>query len=529
MKLLSEHNFNFVGIRWKCITASWVLIAIGLISIIGHGGLNYAIDFQGGTKIMFRFAQKVTTAEEDAVRNCLATMGLPGSVQNYEENGILIQTKGSEYTNKVFDALVQARQATGGRFSDETQIRAALEPFSSLGVAEILLRDFSVVSDTAANARLNINDVSDANLKIMIEKALGEELAAQVQLAIAAQLGVTIDAQAAAGKTDINTLNDSEAFAAALRDGAAAVVADALMAKQGQLKVPAEVDAVLQPFGLVAEPLLAAALLREPSIDDTIRFNLNTMTRPELLRLLNGIISQGKPANDLAAAATACAALKASRSGLLPDVQPLLALDLPPLARAVIQQRWHALPFSIESVEMVGPRIGAELKAKAGYAIIYSLIAMLIYIAIRFQFKYGVGAVVALAHDVLITVGFLSVLNREFDMTVIAALMTLVGFSMNDTVVVYDRIRENLRTTGSRDWAGVINSSINQTLSRTIITSLTVLITTSALLILGSAVTFDFALVMTFGVFIGTYSSIFVAAPILIEWHNYFEVKQPVR
>lgn len=526
MKLISEHNFNFIGKRWQCITASLVLIAIGIGSIIWHGGLNYAIDFQGGTKIMFRFAQPVTADDENAVRDCLQAMGLQGSVQNYGTSGILIQTKGSEYSDRVFATLMQAK--AGGQFAGETQVRAALEEFAALGVADILLRDFSIGSDSPPTGRLDLNATSDANLKIMIEKALGEELAGRVKLAIAARLGLAAAGQGA-GKLDLNTLNDSEAFSAALRDGAAAAATDLLVAQQGKLTDWAAVDKALQPLGLAAEPLKAAVMLTEPSVTDTIRFNLNNMTRAELLRVLTGMLSQGRPAAEIVAAAEAMATVKESRGGILPDAQPLLALELPPLAQAVVNTRWHAMPFTIESVEMVGPRIGADLKGKAFYAVIYSIIGMLIYIGVRFQFKYGVGAVLALVHDVAITIGIMSLLDREFDMTVIAGLMTLVGFSLNDTIVVYDRIRENLRTTGSKDWAGTINASINQTLSRTIITSMTVLVTTAALLALGSAVTFDFALVMTIGVFVGTYSSIFIAAPVLIEWHNYFELKRATR
>ncbi|HNW92600.1 MAG TPA: protein translocase subunit SecD [bacterium] len=519
-------NIDFVAHRWKAITASVVLLVVGIASIVGHRGLNYGIDFVGGTKIIFRFATPVTTAEEDAVRDCLDAMQLGGSVQNYEENGILIQTKGAKYTDKMFESLLAKKLKADKRFDNEEAVRTTLQPFATLDVAETLLKSF-YVNDTTGE-RIDLNTVSDANLKSMIEKGLGEELANKVKLAIAARLGVVNDS-AVSGRLDANTLGDSVAFLAALQGGAAELGADALMARQGQFKAMADADAVLQAANLPAGLLNGLVLLTEPTVDDTIRFNLNTMTRPELVRVLASAVRQGGTAGELTEAAQQLAKVKERSSGMLADLTPLVGALEAPLAKAVVTQRWQVLPFMVESVEMVGPRIGADLRTKALYAIIYSIIAMLLYLAIRFQFKYGVAAVIALAHDVLITVGFMSLLGREFEMTVIAALLTLVGFSVNDTVVIFDRIREKLRIEGSKDWKATINKAINETLSRTIITSLTVFFTTISLLLLGSAVTFDFALVMTIGLFVGSYSTIFIAAPILIEWHSYFEAKRPVR
>ena len=138
------------------------------------------------------------------------------------------------------------------------------------------------------------------------------------------------------------------------------------------------------------------------------------------------------------------------------------------------------------------------------------------------RLKYALGAVTALIHDVLITVGAFAIANKEFDLTVVAALLTIIGYSLNDTIIVFDRIRENLRKSRKRDFAEVINSSINQTLSRTILTSGTTLIVITALFILGGGVIHDFAFALMVGVVVGTYSSIFVASPILIAWEARF-------
>ncbi len=514
-------NVDFVGKRGIAVMLSALLIVASVSIIFWRGGLNYAIDFVGGTRIIFSFAQPVTVTEVETVRATLAEMGLQGQVQQYQERGITIQAKGSEYTDRIHQALVQAKAAAGGKFATEQQVRDALAPFAQLGVADIMLRDFGIVADTAAR-RLDLNAVADDNLKSMIEKMLGEQIAARVQAAVGEKLGLATDT-AAIGAIALNTLHDSIAIRAELERGAVTLLADALQAKQGGYRTWADVDAVLEPLGLKSDLVSSAALLTNPGIDDAIRLNLNTASRDELSRVLTGALAQGAPAAELANGAAAVAAVRAQHD-ILPSLEPVLAAPgLTPLVRAVVTRFGSAVPFVIDSVEMVGPRVGRDLRDKAMQAVVYCIIAMLVYIGFRFQFKYGVGAVAAVVHDTVITIGILAFFNREFDMTVIAALMTLVGFSLNDTVVIFDRIREKLRLTGSRDWAGTINAAVNETLSRTVITSLTVLIASVALLVFGSSVTFDFALVMTIGVFVGTYSSIFIAAPILIEWHNYFE------
>lgn len=170
--------------------------------------------------------------------------------------------------------------------------------------------------------------------------------------------------------------------------------------------------------------------------------------------------------------------------------------------------------------ETVGPKVGKELVTSAIMAILWAIIFILIYIMWRFEFRFGIGAVVALVHDVLITVGVFSVLNMEISIAIVAALLTIVGYSLNDTIVVYDRIRENLKAKKRQhfDFASVINRSINETLSRTIITSGTTLLVVLVLLFFGGEVIKDFAFALTVGIVVGTYSSIYIASPILVEW-----------
>ncbi|RMF54730.1 MAG: protein translocase subunit SecF [Calditrichaeota bacterium] len=175
--------------------------------------------------------------------------------------------------------------------------------------------------------------------------------------------------------------------------------------------------------------------------------------------------------------------------------------------------------------ETVGPKIGGELVEGAIKAIFVSLGLILIYIMFRFEFRYGVGAVAALFHDVLITLGVFSLLDIEVSIPIVAALLTIVGYSLNDTIVVYDRIRENMKKRVT-DYQAVVNSSINQTLSRTIITSGTTLLVVIILFFFGGEIIKDFALALLCGIVVGTYSSIFIASPILVEWEAR---KKPVK
>ena len=178
--------------------------------------------------------------------------------------------------------------------------------------------------------------------------------------------------------------------------------------------------------------------------------------------------------------------------------------------------------FEVIRTEQVGAKVGGELQVKALYAILFSFLLTLIYLAIRFELRFGMAAVIATLHDILITLGFLAAFKVEIALPTVAAILTILGYSLNDTIVVFDRIRENMHKKGARkrDPVELVNQSINETLPRTILTSGTTLAVLLALLILGGTVIQDFTVVLILGVIIGTYSSIFVASPALIEIQN---------
>jgi preprotein translocase SecF subunit len=180
--------------------------------------------------------------------------------------------------------------------------------------------------------------------------------------------------------------------------------------------------------------------------------------------------------------------------------------------------------FDLRFKETVGPRIGSELRRDAIKAILISLVLILIYISWRFEFKFAVGAVAALFHDVLITLGIFSLLNYEISLAVVAAFLTLVGYSLNDTIVVFDRIRENLKVMRREEYVTIFNRSINQTLSRTILTSFTTFIVVVILFFFGGEVIHTFSFALVIGIIVGTYSSIFIASPVVVEWYLRSEV-----
>ena len=171
----------------------------------------------------------------------------------------------------------------------------------------------------------------------------------------------------------------------------------------------------------------------------------------------------------------------------------------------------------ILSLEKVGPKVGAELSSNALMAILSALALILVYVSIRFEFKYAIGAIAALTHDVLITLGVFSILNYEVSLVVIAAFLTIVGYSLNDTIVIFDRVRENVKALKNVQMKSVINRSINESLSRTIVTSLTTFFVVLVLFLIGGEVIHTFSFAMMVGVIIGTYSSIFVASPVVIK------------
>jgi len=209
-----------------------------------------------------------------------------------------------------------------------------------------------------------------------------------------------------------------------------------------------------------------------------------------------------------------------TKSGVLGSIDELKSV-VDSAAVASLQDNFYVSDFGIRNVEIVGPQVGQQLRKQAILATLYSLGGMLIYLGLRFEWIYGVAAVLTVFHDTLITVGAFSLLNWEISLTVIAAILTLIGYSNNDTIVVFDRIRENVKLLRRERLADIVNKSINQTLSRTILTAGLTFLTVLALFLFGGEVLHGFSFALVIGILIGTYSSIAIAAPILVAYQEW--------
>jgi preprotein translocase subunit SecF len=207
--------------------------------------------------------------------------------------------------------------------------------------------------------------------------------------------------------------------------------------------------------------------------------------------------------------------------GVLQNFDQLQAAQATPPVIGAVRDSFYASPFAVVNVEIVGPKVGADLRRQAILVTLYALGGMLIYIAFRFEWVYGAAAVLAVFHDVLITLGLFSLLGFEVSLTVIAALLTLVGYSMNDTIVIFDRIRENRRLMRREPFVTIVNRSINQTLSRTILTSGLTFLTVLVLFLMGGQVLRSFSFALVVGILIGTYSSFGIAAPLVVAWDHW--------
>ena len=257
------------------------------------------------------------------------------------------------------------------------------------------------------------------------------------------------------------------------------------------------------------------------------KLDFNNASREDLVeRLRDPLARAGVPMSDQQLKDLAAGVLRfrdtPPRSGLITDFQQLASV--PGVNAGMIntlRQECYLSSYHEGGTQVVGPKVGAELRTKAVLATLYALAGMLVYIAFRFEWIYGLGAVIACFHDTIITIGLFSIFNKEISMTVIAALLTLVGYSMNDTIVIFDRIREDLKIMRRDTLENIMNRAVNQTLSRTVMTAGLTFLTVLALFIWGGPVLNGFSFAMVCGILVGTYSSVFIASPIVLFWHNY--------
>jgi preprotein translocase subunit SecF len=264
--------------------------------------------------------------------------------------------------------------------------------------------------------------------------------------------------------------------------------------------------------------------------DSSGKLDVNNSSVAQLAdRLRDPLLQAGAALSEqqLQDVAAAIESYRSSNGGLLHSFDELSKVNgVTPQVIEALKKECILGPFTILSADVVGPKVGAELRTQAILATLYALGGMLVYIAFRFEWIYGAAAVLAVFHDTIITIGLFSLFNKQISLTVVAALLTLVGYSMNDTIVVFDRIRENLKLMRREKLENLINISVNQTLSRTVLTSGLTLLTALSLWLFGGQVLNGFSFALVWGIIFGTYSSVFIASPILIFWQNFLESRK---
>ncbi|MGA3190439.1 MAG: protein translocase subunit SecF [Bryobacteraceae bacterium] len=291
--------------------------------------------------------------------------------------------------------------------------------------------------------------------------------------------------------------------------------------------------------GTEIQPNEAQLNLNRQLIEDTLRamfadpggkLDLNNSSVEQLANRLRGPLqTAGVPMSEqeLEDAVRGIEEYRASKGGILNSFDELSSVKgVTPALILALKQECNLGPFTILSAEMVGPKIGADLKAQGLRAVLFALAGMLVYIAFRFEWIYGVAAVVAVFHDTIITIGLFSLFHKDISLTVVAALLTLVGYSMNDTIVTFDRIRENLKIVRREKLETIVNLSVNQTLSRTVLTSGLTLLTALSLWWFGGQVLNGFSFALVMGILVGTYSSVYIASPILIFFQNFMDARR---
>lgn len=432
IRILKETDFDFIKARKKAFILSLALIIIGIIFLFIRGGLNYGIDFTGGTLIQLHFEKPIATAE---IRNALTKTGF---------NKVQIQKFGT-----ANDFLLKT-------VAIETFITDTVGPVITDASIELEKETKNLILKATVSDKATGNSVISSVqffLDSLGEAGSGIEMSGIDIFDTAREQTITI-----IPASNWETNKDHIVYIRAKDTGG----------NWGETK---KIKVTFSENGLIIPEEESSSKEKKPvSKGKTI--------------LSSGVMLQSK-----------------------------------------LEEIFPNNPPRLDREEMVGPAVSRNLQWKALWVVLLGMVAILIYVSFRFTFRFGVGAVLALFHDVFITIGILSIFGKEFTIPIVAGILTIVGYSINDTIVISDRIRENLKHLRKESFGKIVNISINQTLSRTIITSLTTFVALLSLFIFGGTVIHDFSFTLLIGIIIGTYSSVFVVAPIVYEW----EVKNPTR
>jgi preprotein translocase SecF subunit len=461
VELFRNPQINWVKAKRIFIPISILLLLIGAIAVQIRG-FNLGVDFTGGTMMTVRF-KEITTP--DQIRSVLSSAGV-------ETGKVTIQT----VIGRTNEFQIRAPRS-GNEFQDKRTIVRALQRINPAGKISTGKVNVNSINAEGIEQELRQNDPLGINDQVFA--------GAHPYLQVGQQIIDFRDRQNKGFIQDINALQGLN-------------LSVANMEGFDQSKVKTE----------LVNRLYAG------------KIDLNLVSTSEIEDALTRIDPLGNgPADTYSKAGTAIGKYRNDRDGIITSLSEIQSQDVTPELMEKMDPYFTTGGFAVVSADIVGPQVGEELRSRAIYVTLAALAGMLIYIAFRFEWIYGVAAVAAVFHDVLVTLGIFALIQEEISLTVIAALLTLVGFSMNDTIVIFDRIRENLRLRRRDSLTQITNDSINQTLSRTVITNGLTFISVAAILVFGGEVLRGFSLALTVGIIVGTFSTIAVASPIMLWWN----------
>src|SRR5689334_4014079 len=474
VELFHNARIDWIKAKKTFIGITILLMLIGAISVQIRG-FNAGVDFTGGTLMTVRFTEPPNV---NRVRDALGKVGI-------QTEKVTLQPVVSRPTELLIHAPQLGSGTEAERRVDEDK-RTIIRGLQSLNPA----------GDTASG-RVNINSIDAAGIEAELRQA--------DPFAINQQVFATAHPYRQVGDQIV-----------AFRDGQNKGYLNDIGALQGLNLTVTGYDQFDQNR--------VKQILNERFYAGKIDLNLAGTSEIEDALSRIDPLRQGAGSETYKNAAQAIANYRKNSNGVISDISQVPGL--PGDLVAAMQPYFTEGAFAVISADVVGAVVGSDLRNRAIYVTLAALAGMLIYIAFRFEWIYGVAAVLAVFHDIMITLGFFSLFQWEINLTVIAALLTLVGYSMNDTIVIFDRIRENVRFRRRDPLAQVTNDAINQTLSRTVITSGLTFVSVVAIVLFGGEVLRGFALALTIGIIIGTYSSIAVASPMMLWW-EYWTNKKP--
>jgi preprotein translocase SecF subunit len=467
IELFKNPQIDWVKRRKAFLFISIVLLIVGATSVQLRG-FSLGVDFAGGTLLTVKFSEPTTT---DEVRSTLSQSGI-------DTSKVIVQN----VVGRNNEFLVRAPQS-GNEFRDRRLIIGALQGLHS-------------PASTNVADKLNINVVNAETIE--------QELRQADPLGIANQ--------SFPGAHPYRTIGDQ---VVGFRDFQhAGFISDMSLIQGAAFTVPSIP-------GAFDQTALKASLVERFT---SSKIDLNLVGAAEIedaLSRIDPLGLKGGSADTYTKAAEAIKKYRSSRDGVIRNLNEIQVSEVSAELLQKMEPYFLTGGFAVLAADVVGPQVGAELTQRAIYVTLTAMAGMLLYIVFRFEWISGVAGIVSIFHDVLITLGIFSLIQKEIDLTVVAALLTLVGYTMNDKIVIFDRLRENLRLRRRDNLVQITNDSINQTLSRTIITGGLTFVSTLALAVFGGEVLRGFALGLTLGIAIGTYSSIAVASPMMLWWHHF--------